>query len=162
MTRLLIFDADDTLRRTRVPGRPCPRAPGEWELLPNVAETLARIDWTSVRLGIASNQDQIGYGLIRPDVAEQLFSDLVLAATADAVRDPVIRCCPHRLDVACNCRKPQPGMLIDIMRVTGTQAFDTLFVGNAETDREAARRAGCHFRWAAEFFRPGEGSPPSD
>src|SRR5689334_11626787 len=36
--RLFIFDADDTLRHTLVPGQPSPRAADEWELLPGVAE----------------------------------------------------------------------------------------------------------------------------
>ena len=33
--RLVVFDADGTLRRTTVPGQPCPRASDQWELLPD-------------------------------------------------------------------------------------------------------------------------------
>ncbi len=152
--RLVIFDADDTLRRTLVAGQPCPRAPDEWELMPGVRERLGAIPWTllDVRLGVASNQDQVGYGLISHATAAALLRDAVVAATAGAVTDPVIRLCPHRPDAGCACRKPQPGMLLDIITECGVSAAETLFVGNSDIDCEAARRARTRFAWAHEFF----------
>src|SRR4051812_32812568 len=153
-TELIIFDADGTLRRTLVPGRPCPRAPGEWELLPNVRETLTSIDWSQRHLGVASNQDQVGYGLFSREMAERLLRDAVHEATSGRAVSPCIRFCTHTLDVPCYCRKPEPGMLIDIMRTCGVPRRRTLFVGDADIDRHAARSAGTHFMWAKEFFTP--------
>lgn len=153
--RLVIFDADGTLRRTTVSGQPCPHADDEWELLPGVRECLKTIDWTGADLavGIASNQDHVGYGLIESDVAHRLLRELIHAASNGVVRDAEIRFCPHRLDEPCNCRKPAPGMLLDIMRARGISALDTLFVGDSHVDQEAARAAGVRFVWAGDFFR---------
>lgn len=154
--RLVIFDADDTLRRTIVPGQPCPRAPHEWELLPGVREVLGAVDWegSGVRVGVASNQDQVGYGLIEAAMADRLLRDLVLAATDGRVRDPVIRYCPHVPEVVCDCRKPAPGMLLSILAECGVDPADTLFVGDAPSDAEAARRAGVRFVHATALFGP--------
>lgn len=149
--RLIIFDADGTLRRTTVAGRPCPHGPGEWELLPRVRETLSAIDWSAHRLGIASNQDQIAYGWLSAEMARQLFTTLIAEAT-DGRTEAVIRFCPHALETVCHCRKPQPGMLLEIMQACELAPAQTLFVGDAETDREAARRAGISFVWAWDFF----------
>ncbi len=149
---LMIFDADGTLRRTLIAGQPAPRAPGEWELLPNVRATLAQFDWAGTRFALASNQDQVGYGLYTAEMAGRLLRDLAAAATGGACETPVIRFCPHRLDVSCLCRKPAPGMLLDILRETNTNAVRALFVGDNETDRAAAESAGVRFRWAREFF----------
>jgi D-glycero-D-manno-heptose 1,7-bisphosphate phosphatase len=152
--RLVIFDADGTLRRTTVPGQPCPHADGEWELIPGVAECLKSIDWVSlgVMVGVASNQDHVGYGLIEPDLAHRLLHDMIEEATAGALREPEIRFCPHRLEEPCDCRKPAPGMLLDIMRVRGIAPVETLFVGDSRVDEEAARAAGTRFSWAHHFF----------
>ena len=60
--------------------------------------------------------------------------------------------CVHALEEGCTCRKPAPGMLHRILERTGVPAARALFVGDLETDREAARRAGMPFRWAHEFF----------
>jgi D-glycero-D-manno-heptose 1,7-bisphosphate phosphatase len=152
--RLVIFDADGTLRRTLVPGLPCPHAQDQWELLPGVRECLTAIDWRArnLRVGVASNQDHVGYGLIDDTLARSLLRAAIDAATDNAAPDPVIRLCPHRLEEPCTCRKPAPGMLLDIMREVGASPAATLFVGDTPTDAEAARRAGVRFAWANEFF----------
>jgi D-glycero-D-manno-heptose 1,7-bisphosphate phosphatase len=152
--RLYVFDADDTLRRTTVPGKPCPHRPGEWELLPGVHARLSAMEWGpgAARLGIASNQDQVAYGHMTAETCHSLFVDLVRAAAGREVPDACIRFCPHALEVECGCRKPAPGLLLDIMRHFGASGGETLFVGNAPSDEEAARAAGVRFAWAWDFF----------
>lgn len=159
--RLFIFDADNTLRRTRVAGRPCPRAPDEWELLPGVAERLRKIEWggSGALLGVASNQDQVGYGHLTFDAAHTLLMDMVWAASGHTPPREAVQLCPHALDVPCECRKPEPGMLLRIMRLYGVAPDRTLFIGDAPGDEEAARRAGVPFTWARDFFEWDEGKP---
>jgi D-glycero-D-manno-heptose 1,7-bisphosphate phosphatase len=153
--RLVIFDADGTLRRTTVPGQPCPHADDEWELLTGVRECLTAIDWRKLGIivGIASNQDHVGYGLLDAASARRLLRKMIEAATGGAVRDPEIRFCPHRLEEPCDCRKPAPGMLVDIMRARGVAPSETLFIGDSSVDEQAARAAGVRFTWAGDFFR---------
>lgn len=153
--RLFIFDADDTLRQTEVPGKPCPHGPGEWILLPGVREVLGEIPWHTSGgpwLGIASNQDQVAYGHLSLETARELLRELARSAANVIPEDEALQLCPHALDLPCRCRKPEPGMLLAIMRFYRIQPRDTLFVGNHDTDREAADRAGIDFRWAGEFF----------
>jgi D-glycero-D-manno-heptose 1,7-bisphosphate phosphatase len=153
--RLFVFDADDTLRRTTSPGKPCPHGPGEWELIPGVRELLGSIQWSSQaspRLGIASNQDQVGYGHLSLTTARALLRDLAWAATNFVPPDEALQLCPHPLDQDCECRKPRPGMLLTIMDYYGVEPGDVLFVGNHDIDREAAARAKTAFSWSADFF----------
>jgi D-glycero-D-manno-heptose 1,7-bisphosphate phosphatase len=152
--RLVIFDADDTLRHTLVPGQPCPHADTEWELLPGVRECLTEIDWAGLRVavGVASNQDHVGYGLVAASSARDMLRSMIIRATNGAVTDPEIRFCPHPLEIDCACRKPQPGMLLDIMHARHAAPDETLFVGNAASDAEAARRAGVRFVAAWQFI----------
>jgi D-glycero-D-manno-heptose 1,7-bisphosphate phosphatase len=153
--RLFIFDADDTLRRTTVAGKPCPHGPDEWELMPGVQETLSRIPWgqpEGPRMGVASNQDQIAYGHLSIDMARRLLRDVAMAAAGTSLPDAALQLCPHALDVVCDCRKPQPGMLLRIMGHYGLSPDLTVFVGNDEVDREAAQRAGVAFVWSERLF----------
>jgi D-glycero-D-manno-heptose 1,7-bisphosphate phosphatase len=150
---LVVFDADNTLRRTRVPNQPCPRAPDEWELIPGTREVLARYDWEGDRrFAVASNQDQIAYGLLSEAMAKQLLYEMVKAAIGDAAERAVIRYCPHGEAEGCRCRKPAPGLLLTIFEITGVLPSAALFVGDGDVDREAADRAGCFFMWAVDFF----------
>jgi D-glycero-D-manno-heptose 1,7-bisphosphate phosphatase len=154
---LYIFDADDTLRRTRIAGQPCPRAPDEWELLPGVARRLRAIQWDTgqsdgAKIGVASNQDQVGYGLIDEAIAHRLLVDMIEAAAGFRPPAQAVALCPHRLEVQCECRKPGAALLIRIMCFYDIGPERTLFVGNALSDREAAWRAGTRFQWAHDFF----------
>jgi D-glycero-D-manno-heptose 1,7-bisphosphate phosphatase len=153
--RLWIFDADDTLRRTTVPGQPCPRSRGEWELLPGVGQALGAVAWSAPegpRLGIASNQDQIGAGMFALETARGLLRDLAREAAGVTLPESAIQLCPHALGVACDCRKPRPAMLQRIMACYGIGAEETVFVGDSEVDRGAAAEAGVHFLEARELF----------
>ena len=153
--QLFIFDADDTLRRTTVPGKPCPHAADEWELMPGVRETLRQVSWGqpgAPRLGVASNQDQVAYGHLTLERARQLLRDLAVAASGTSPPDDALQLCPHALDVPCGCRKPSPGMLLSIMDHYGVEREATVFVGNHEVDREAAERAGVAFVWGDSLF----------
>ena len=49
-------------------------------------------------------------------------------------------------------RKPEPGMLRLAMNVFTVPRQETVMVGNAQTDREAAERAGVAYCDAAVFF----------
>jgi D-glycero-D-manno-heptose 1,7-bisphosphate phosphatase len=152
--RLYVFDADGTLRRTTVPGLPCPNAPGEWELIPGVRERLARISWGDggAHFGIATNQGGVGVGYLSLDGARELLVEMVVEAFG--VRPPrgSIEICPHAPHKGCACRKPEPLMLQRLMRRFGVTKEETLFVGDMDRDEEAARRAGTRFMWARDFF----------
>jgi D-glycero-D-manno-heptose 1,7-bisphosphate phosphatase len=156
---LFIFDADDTLRRTITAGRPCPHTPDDWELLPGVREALGRVRWGAPGcplLAVASNQDQVGYGLLSIEMAQRLLYDLVRSATGTEPDSAALRLCPHTMESGCYCRKPKPGMLLTLMEHYRLQPEDTVFIGNHETDREAAASAGTAFIWSRDFF---SGSP---
>ncbi|MFA5529331.1 MAG: hypothetical protein WDA11_01560 [Thiohalomonadaceae bacterium] len=156
MPRLYIFDADDTLRHTTVPGRPCPHGPLEWELLPGVRKRLAKVPFgpDGPFLAIASNQDHVGYGLVSPGLARRMLRDLAMAAAGPVRPAPYIAFCPHRLEQPCACRKPAPGLLLDALVHFHVAPAHALFVGNTWCDEEAARRARIPFLHAREFFRP--------
>ena len=158
--RLIIFDADETLRRTTVPGKPCPHGPAEWMLLPNVRATLRHLPWMQPggpQVGLASNQDHVGYGHLSFDAARGLLRDLAVAAIGVAPPDVALQLCPHTLEIDCECRKPKPAMLLKIMGHYAIGAEDTLLVGNSEVDRLAADAAGIGFVSAASLFGSNEG-----
>jgi len=54
-------------------------------------------------------------------------------------------------------RKPSPGMILEAMKRIHTTAAETIMIGNANEDYEAAARAGVSFAWADSFFGRAEG-----
>lgn len=152
--RLVIFDADNTLRRTIVPGKPCPHAPGEWEPLPGIREALGTLRWGpgGLLMAMASNQDHVAYGHLTAAMALRLLQDAAEAATGHRPEPGAVRFCAHPMDAGCRCRKPEPGLLLDAMAHHGASPRETLFVGDHEVDREAARRARVTFLDVADLL----------
>jgi len=150
--RLIIFDADGTLRRCTVPGQKCPNADDQWELLPNVKEKFSEIDREFAAFGIASNQAGVHYGYLSERMAYRLLEDMMIEITGCVPPPGTIQMCTHSPTVGCACRKPRPLMLQRIMRMLEFSPACTLFIGDMEIDERAAGNAGCGFLWAHEFF----------
>jgi D-glycero-D-manno-heptose 1,7-bisphosphate phosphatase len=158
----VVFDADNTLRRVTVPGRVCPWGPDEWEPMPGLREALRGVRWGegALRLAVASNQDQVFYGHLSAEMAQRLLMDAVEAVTGHRPEAGAVRFCAHAMDARCGCRKPAPGLLFEAMAHHGVGPGETLFVGDAKLDREAAARAGVAFLHVDDLLRGGRGSGP--
>lgn len=51
--------------------------------------------------------------------------------------------CTHDLSDGCECRKPEPGMLLRAANDLAGDLGSSVMIGDSETDVEAGRRAGC-------------------
>jgi len=137
---IIIFDADGTL----TPLRGSATGPFSFELLPGVAEKCAEMRAAGHILAIASNQSR---RRPRSDVVQQL------RWTQRQIGAATIRWAASK-----RC-KPAPAMLLEICKQFNAHPADELFVGDWETDRQAAEAAGCSFAWANEFFKEGKQCP---
>jgi HAD superfamily hydrolase (TIGR01662 family) len=161
---VLLFDADDTLRTCTVPGQPCPNSHTEWRLAPNVEATLARYDWHRQAWGVLSNQGGVGLGYLNAQMAWDLLLDCAAMPFTGRLDTwqiaEKVRMCPHAPKAGCPCRKPSPWMLLDLVMQYRGRLYpmlslgDVLYVGDLESDRETAARAGVAFCFAQDFFHP--------
>jgi phosphoglycolate phosphatase len=94
-------------------------------LLPGVAETLAELHERGHRMALASNKPAP-------------FSRMILEAKGIASRFEAIAG-PDAETPA----KPDPAMLRRLLAASGSEAVETLCVGDMEVDSEFARAAGC-------------------
>jgi D-glycero-D-manno-heptose 1,7-bisphosphate phosphatase len=62
---------------------------------------------------------------------------------AAGARFDAVYYCPHDFQPPCECRKPQPGMLLKAARKHELDLSRSWMVGDSEHDMEAGRRAGC-------------------
>ncbi len=155
--KIIVFDADNTLRYCTVKGQPCPNKPGEWKLLPNVKITLSKINWGNplddkTAFAIASNQGGVALNYFSLEMAFQLLKDTAIAATGMIPDDDNIQLCPHHPHAGCECRKPKPLMLLRLLKRYNLKPQEMLFVGDRDTDEECANNAGCDFQYAKDFF----------
>ena len=154
MVRILFLDRDGTLNRSP-DGRP-PNDACEVELMTNVTSTLIHYVTEGWRLVIVTNQGGVAFGYLSEDEAWAIHQTVL-----DRLPVPVDASylCPHHpmgnvppYNVECPRRKPKPGAILDALARFGARAPDCLFVGDMESDRQAAVAANVSFCWAQDFF----------
>ena len=152
--KLVIFDADGTLRRRKDGEEKAPLSEDDWELMPGIEKAIDSIRHLPVTFGIASNQACVGRKEISHSEAHYLLA-LLKNRLRLAIENRPVQMCPH-LPGTCACRKPQPGMLYAIMMYWEVAPKETLFVGDSISDRKAAENTGCHFMFTEKFLELGK------
>ena len=152
--RLLLLDRDGTLNRS-LASRP-PNHPDEIELLPGVASTLQQFAAMGWRIVIITNQGGVAFGYLTEALAHSTHQALLDALPVEVAASYL---CPHHPDgtdpryaIQCPNRKPAPGAILNALERFGARPQDCLFVGDMDTDEQAARAASVPFRWASDFF----------
>jgi D-glycero-D-manno-heptose 1,7-bisphosphate phosphatase len=147
--RALFLDFGGTLALVRE-GRTVVDAEGNPVLKPNVDETLARARPGFDACFIVSNQARIAKGEITETEVRRRF-DWLNRRLGGPFSD--WRLCPHQDGDGCACRKPRPGMFLDLARAHGIDLAASTHVGDSDKDRDAAAAAGIgRFLYAHEFF----------
>ncbi|MDP8955529.1 MAG: HAD family hydrolase [Actinomycetota bacterium] len=142
----VFLDKDGTL----VENLPYNADPAKMRLSPGAAEGIRLIHQAGLRLFVVSNQSGVARGHF-PEEALAGVEARLRELMADAgARLAGFYYCPHHAEgrvakysVACDCRKPGPGMVLNAARDHAIDLSKSWLVGDILDDVEAGRRAGC-------------------
>lgn len=118
------------------------KTPDEWTAIPGSLEALARLNRSGYQVVIASNQSGVGRGLFDLTMLEAIHEKMLRELARVHGRIDAVFYCPHRPEEHCRCRKPRPGMLLDIARRFSVSLSGIPVIGDAWRDIEAARTVG--------------------
>jgi len=110
--------------------------------LPGSVEAMARLHRAGYSIAIATNQSGIARGYYDIDTLHLMHDKLSRLLAAQGGQVDGIFYCPHGPDDECECRKPKPGMLLDIQRRFDVDLQGVPVVGDSLRDLQAARAVG--------------------
>jgi D-glycero-D-manno-heptose 1,7-bisphosphate phosphatase len=119
------------------------KAPEEWRPIAGSLEAIARLTKAGYRVVVASNQSGVARGLFDLATLASIHAKMHQAVAAVGGRIDAVFFCPHAADAACNCRKPKPGMIEEILRRFDADARKVSVVGDSLRDLQAAAAVGC-------------------
>jgi|SRR5688572_17637501 len=137
--KLVILDRDGTINHD---SDQYIKSPEEFHLIEGSLEAIARLTQAGYRVVVATNQSGIARGLLDTATLIAMYTQLQRQAAQAGGRIDAFFFCPHAADSACECRKPKPGMLLEIGRRFNVSLQDVYMVGDARRDVEAAVAAG--------------------
>lgn len=140
MRPAVFLDRDGVINENR---RDYVRSWAEFSFLPQAFPALRRLAASPFAVVVVSNQSAIGRGLVEQSTVEEIHRRMTRQIEAQGGRLDGVFYCPHRPDEGCDCRKPQPGLLLAAAAALELDLARSFLIGDAESDVLAALNAGC-------------------
>jgi len=138
--RAVFLDRDGVINRSHVrDGRPfAPVSLDGLEILPGVPQALQALRDAGFLNIVVTNQPDIATGKQSQETLDAMHARLMDELPLDA-----IKVCAHVDTDGCSCRKPQPGLLLEVTRDFNIDLAASYLVGDRWRDIEAGQRTGC-------------------
>src|SRR5438874_6812130 len=127
-----------------------PSRPEDLHLYDGIGLELRVLQEAGFRLVMITNQAGIARGYFTEADLQRMHAYLTSELARLGVHLDGIYYCPHHIEgvipefaIRCNCRKPQPGMLLEAAADLNIDLHRSWFVGDILDDIEAGNRAGC-------------------
>lgn len=126
-----------------------------FELLYGAAEAIRAINDSGYLAIVVTNQPVIARGEVTVEELETIHKKMETLLGKQGAFLDAIYYCPHHPDrgfpgevralkIACECRKPKPGLLLRAAADHHIDLSESWMVGDGENDMKAGRNAGCH------------------
>jgi len=137
--KLAILDRDGTINHD---SDQYIKSPAEWKPIKGSLEAIARLTQAGWHVVVATNQSGIGRGLFDMATLNAIHDSMHRAVHQAGGRIDAVFFCPHADASHCECRKPKPGMLLEIAKRMNVGLEGVPMVGDSLRDLQAASAAG--------------------
>jgi len=117
------------------------------QMIPGTAEAIRMINDSGLKAVVVTNQSGIGRGFFNESFIREVHAQLQEALKEKGAFIDAFYFCPHHPTegkgaylTSCNCRKPQPGMLLKAAADMNIDLGRSYMVGDTPKDVETARK----------------------
>ena len=118
------------------------KSPEEWQPIDGSLDAIAFLTQAGYTIAVATNQSGIARGYFNVQTLNEMHAKMHKLVRQAGGEISGIWFCPHTADSNCDCRKPKPGMVLDILDRFQAQASETYLVGDSLRDLQAIASAG--------------------
>jgi len=105
-------------------------------------EAISRLNHAGYTVMVATNQSGLSRGLFSIESLNSMHDKLRRLLSAFGGHIDGIFYCPHGPDHDCDCRKPKPGLFLEIAQRSGNDLKNAYAVGDSLRDLQAGESAG--------------------
>lgn len=136
--KLIILDRDGVINQD---SDAYIKSADEWIPIKGSLEAIARLNHGGYTVVVVSNQSGIARGYFGIEALTAMHQKMDEMLSKLGGRVDAVFYCPHGPDDACVCRKPKPGMLLDVGQRYNVPLDEVVFIGDSVSDITAARSA---------------------
>lgn len=137
--KYIILDRDGVINHDR---DDYVKSAAEWVPIDGSLEAMARLNHAGYGLVVATNQSGVGRGLFDMATLSAMHEKMHRLLAQVGGKVDAIFFCPHAPEDGCDCRKPKPGMYLDIARRFNLKLEQVVVIGDSLRDLQAAIEVG--------------------
>jgi len=115
----------------------------EFEFFPRSIEAIKLLNSNGFTVIMITNQSVINRNMVSRQGLEHIHALMKQEIKSGGGEIKDIFYCPHIPEDACDCRKPEPGLIFQAHKKYRIDLLSSVMVGDSAKDVECARRAGC-------------------
>jgi len=140
MKKAVFLDRDGVINKER---KDYVKSVQEFQILDKIPKAIKMLKEEGFLVIVITNQSAINRGLISIETLNEIHNYLqkILKENNTSIDDFYF--CPHRPDENCQCRKPNPEMLVKAAQEHNIDMNQSFMIGNSLTDIQAAEKSGC-------------------
>jgi D-glycero-D-manno-heptose 1,7-bisphosphate phosphatase len=112
------------------------------QIFPFAAAAIRQLNQAEIPVIVITNQSGIARDIFPESLVHQVHKKMISQLAAGGAWIDAIYFCPHKTEDACECRKPNPGMLERAAREHGLDLAHSWVVGDRYADLEMAHAVG--------------------
>ena len=113
----------------------------ELEYFPTCFSTLKELQNRGYLLFMVTNQSGIGRGYFKVEQMHEVHDQMIKDFTEQEIKITDIAFCPHSPDDNCDCRKPSPKMIDELVAKYNIEASQSFMLGDKVIDAECGFNA---------------------
>ncbi|NWK78605.1 D-glycero-beta-D-manno-heptose 1,7-bisphosphate 7-phosphatase [Aquitalea sp. LB_tupeE] len=114
----------------------------EWVPLPHSLEAIANLTQAGWRVVVATNQSGLARGLFDVHALNAMHEKMHRLVGQTGGRIDAVAYCPHGPDHGCECRKPLPGMVLELAERFNVKLQGLPLIGDSLRDLESVAAVG--------------------
>ncbi len=138
--KVVFLDRDGTINRD---SSEYVKSREEFEFLPGSLEAIKNLTSKGFVSIVITNQSAVSRNLISAAELALVHKMMTQTVALNGGEIKGVFYCPHLPADACDCRKPEPGLIYRARKKYGIDLSAAVMVGDSAKDIECAHRAGC-------------------
>lgn len=118
------------------------KSPNEWHAIPGSLDAIASLKRAGFETAIATNQSGVARGLFSIDTLWDIHRKMLSEILEAGGYVKRIFFCLHGPDDNCDCRKPRPGLLLQVAEYFACGFDHMVMIGDSTKDLQAAKAVG--------------------
>jgi D-glycero-D-manno-heptose 1,7-bisphosphate phosphatase len=138
MIELIVLDRDGVINQD---SPNYVRTPQDWQPIEGSLSAIAKLNQANYKVVVATNQSGIARGYLTLNDLDAIHTKMTQAIKDVGGHLDDIFVCPHGPDENCSCRKPRPGLLLNIAKKFSIPTKNMIVIGDSMRDLLAAKSA---------------------